>query len=171
MKLMMEYFYKAKYTTLPSGPDFCLPLHTKVYILASELQITGLQTLSSHLFTKNLVNLVTDLEVYFSSVKDVYSKTTAANSALRIALAKIAISEMRHMLEDEKWWERFVEVTNEVPAFQRDIMAMMVEYPVSQVQVVVQELCEECGPRAEDDGYQVTTACKGCGVDKTLEFY
>lgn len=59
----------------------------------------------------------------------------------------------------------------EVPAFQKDVMCTMVENPASQVQVLVPELCEECGPRAEDDGYQVTTTCKGCGVEKTFEFY
>jgi len=40
-----------------------------------------------------------------------------------------------------------------------------------EVEYVAQELCEECGPREEGEGYEITTECKGCGKKRTLEFY
>lgn len=38
-------------------------------------------------------------------------------------------------------------------------------------ELVFAELCDECGPRPEDDGYEVITECKNCGKEKLLEFY
>jgi hypothetical protein len=49
-------------------------------------------------------------------------------------------------------------------------MGMLVEYPGRPVQVLTQELCEDCGTRNEDDGYKISVACKGCGTDRALCF-
>lgn len=165
----MEYLYTATYKTSPSEPDFCLPLHLKVYVLATELQVVGLQDLASHFFTFNLSNYVENLEVFFSIVKDVYSKTTANNSAIRQAVVQAAVSEMRMLLGENEAWDRLTTVMAEVPGFQKDIMSVMVEHGDRQVTALPQELCKVCGPRAEGDGYQIQVTCKCCGVEKSLE--
>jgi len=168
---MLEYLYTAKYTTLPLEPDFCLHLHIKVFLLASKLKIAGLQAFSCNSFTSNLNNYVTDLEVYFSCIKEIYSSKSDANPGLRVTVVEAAVSESPQLLGDESVWVGFKEVLNEVPEFQRDFMTMLVQYPDRPVHVAKPELCEDCGPRNEDDGYQMSVVCKGCGVSKTMEFH
>ena len=167
--LVMEYLYTAKYKSSPSKPDFCLPLHLKVYVLATELQIVGLQELSGHFFTFNLSNYVENLEVFFSIVKDVYSKTRVSNSALRNVVVQAAVSEMHTFLGENKAWDRLTGLMAAVPEFQKDIMCVMVEHGDREVIAMPQELCKACGPRDEGDGYQMQATCKCCGVEKTLE--
>jgi hypothetical protein len=166
---MMQYLYSGTYATTPSQPDFCLSLHLEVYVLATELQIAGLQVVSSNFFSFNLSNYLRSLDVYFSTIREVYSKTTVTNPALRTALVETAVSEIRLLLT-VNMWTKFSSVMTDVPEFQRDIMFMMVERAGRLVFAVREELCDHCGPRSEDDGYKVTIACKGCGADKTVEF-
>jgi hypothetical protein len=167
---MMEYLYTSNYTTYPSEPNYCLPLHGKMYVLASELELSGLQTLAITYFRYNLNHHVTNLDVYFSSVIDVYASTSNSNPGLRLALVEAAISEMHKILNDAPIKKRFHETTARVPQFQEEIFRFLVANPTRPVQFVMQELCEECGPRPENDNYEVTLTCKGCGEERTLEF-
>jgi len=115
---MIEYLYSSTYTVTASPPDFSLTAHIQVFILASELQIPGLQSLACNLFNNTLNAMVTDLEVYFAAIKDIYQLTTYENPALRIVVVETAISEMRNILGNEGVRNRFHEVTSEVPEFQ-----------------------------------------------------
>jgi hypothetical protein len=115
---MMEYLYTSTYTTQSQPPDFALPVHIKVFVLASMLEIPGLQTLACNSFSNNLNGGVTDLEVYFSAVKEAYAYTTYANPALRLVVVEAAITEMRVLLGTEAVKKRFHSITQEVPDFQ-----------------------------------------------------
>lgn len=66
--------------------------------------------------------------------------------------------------------EGFFKLTAEVPDFQTEIYFLMLDHPTRPMEVMAPDLCEECGPREEGDGYEVTTECKGCGKEKTLAF-
>lgn len=66
---------------------------------------------------------------------------------------------------------RFLQIMSDIPDFQAGIMLMLLRNPLRPYEMLVQELCEECGPRNENDTYEVTEECKGCGKEKTLEFY
>jgi hypothetical protein len=165
---MMEYLYTSTYTHHPHPPTFSLPLHTQLYILSSKFQIHGLQTLSCTLFTHHLNNHVSNLEVYFTSVRSIYAHTSPENPGLRIAVVEAAVSEMRKLLGDDDVRNRFFEVMTDTPDFMTDVMTLLVEHP--ERPVLMQELCEECGPRGEGEGYEVTVSCKTCGKDRTVEF-
>lgn len=56
---------------------------------------------------------------------------------------------------------------------QTDILTLLLEHPSRPVEVEVeaQVLCEECGPRDDEDGYSITRECKGCGKVRTLNFF
>jgi hypothetical protein len=169
---MMEYLYASDYSTTDTAPTFSLDTHTAVFALASTLFIPGLQTLSIAKYRHNLNTLVSDLSVYFASVRAVYALTTSSNPGLRLAVVEAAICEMRNLLaEGTAVRDGFLALTSEVGQFQADIYALLLRNPTRPLEVLAQELCEECGPREEGDGYEVTTECKGCGKERTLEFY
>lgn len=117
---MMEYLYTSSYTTSPQPPqppDFSLPVHIKVFELASELKISsGLQNLASRQFAQTLNNHVSDLDEYFSAVRQVYS-STYENSQLRLVVVEAAVTEMGTLLS-ENVSERFRTITHEVPEYQ-----------------------------------------------------
>lgn len=115
--LMMEYLYTGAYATQSHPPDFSLPIHIKVFVLASLLQIPGLQALSCHYFNSNLSRHVTDLEVYFAAIKQVYEQTTYTNPELRAVMVATAASEMRNIQGSEAVKKRFYEITSLLPEF------------------------------------------------------
>ncbi len=168
----MEYLYSTNYATIDHEPDFSLPHHIKVFCLAVKLSISGLEELSTTKFRYNLHTQVKDLDVYFSSIKEIYSLTTADHPALRLVVIEAAVTEMRNLLQ-EPTRSRFLDVTSRVKDFQAEVIMFLMQHPSRPVDVeyVFAELCDECGPRADDDGYEVTTECKGCGKEKTLEFF
>ncbi|TVY41542.1 hypothetical protein LSUB1_G001999 [Lachnellula subtilissima] len=168
--LMMEYFYTSNYTTVDQAPDFSLPAHVKVFCLAADFACTGLKAVAMTKYRETLQGKLRNLEVFYASVESVYATTTTEHPELRMAVVEAAIMEMRLLLADPAR-ERFLQLTSELSDFQADIMLTLVHNPMRPVEKVVQELCEECGPRSEDDGYEVTTECKSCGAEKTLEFY
>jgi hypothetical protein len=165
----MEYFYTTTYTTSPTGPDFCLPLHLKVHDLATVLEIPGLQNLAVKFFAFNLSNYVENLEVFFSAVQEVYSKPQCTNFGLRLAIIESAVSEMRTLLSHEHAWKRFVSIMAEIPDFQKDMMHVMADLAIDQGENPPPVLCEACGPRADGDCYLVEFKCKCCGADKSLK--
>jgi hypothetical protein len=142
-----------------------------VFCLAVQLSISGLEELAAKKFGFTLITHVKDLNVYFASVKDIYSVTTADHPALRHVVVQAAVTELRNLLHEP----RFFDATSSVKDFQADIYLFLMNYPARPVQTeteyVFAELCDECGPRADDDGYEVSTECKGCGKVKTLEFF
>jgi hypothetical protein len=169
---MIEYLYSTNYTTIDHEPDFSLPHHIKVFCLAVQLSISGLEELAARKFRYNLHAYVKDLDVYFSSVKDIYSLTTLEHPALRLVVIDAAVTEMRNLLQ-EPTRSRFLDVTSAVKNFQAEIYMFLIEHlsrPMD-TELVFAELCDECGPRPEDDGYEVITECKNCGKEKLLEFY
>jgi hypothetical protein len=169
---MMEYLYSGSYATTPTAPNFCLPLHTKVYALASELHIQGLQELSSKLFAHNLKNYVADIGVYLSSIKDVYSNAGGENSELRLTVLYFGVTGIPVFLADDEVWKRFTDVMADIPDFQKDVIAMLVDSStfIAEDEKRMQVICENCGPRDPDDVYEAKMTCKGCGVEKTLHF-
>ncbi|TVY71362.1 hypothetical protein LSUE1_G006989 [Lachnellula suecica] len=166
----MEYFYTSSYITTDHAPDYSLPVHIQVFNLAVDFACTGLEAVAAARFRQSLQDNVTDLEVYFKSVKSIYAKTTVAHPALRVAVVEAAIMELRSLLT-EPVRTRFFQITNDVPGFQADIMLALFDSPIRPLERVALELCEECGPRDENDGYKATMDCKSCGAEKTLEFY
>ncbi len=105
--MMMEYFYSSNYATNDQAPDFSLPFHTKVFCLAVTLSIPGLEELAVAKYKQNLSSYVTDLGVYFASVKDIYALTTSEIPELRNAVVEAAISEMQNLLsgpEKKRLW-------------------------------------------------------------------
>jgi hypothetical protein len=115
---MMEFLYTSSYTTQLQPPDFSLPTHIKVFALASQLRIPGLQILACDNFTNILSGPVTELDVYFSAVKEVYANTHYTSPMLRRVVAAVAVSEMKSMLGINAVKVRFLQITSEVLEFQ-----------------------------------------------------
>ncbi|KAK0127211.1 hypothetical protein ONS96_006764 [Cadophora gregata f. sp. sojae] len=175
--LMIEYLYTSTYTTTVTdiAPSFSLPQHVAVFDLACSLSITGLKSLALQKYCYTLKNLISNLSVYFTSVRIIYKlPNNSVHAELRLAVVETAVLEMRNLLVEGSEQRRdFLELTSNVPQFQADIYAyFLCNGPGPEVQVVSapQELCQDCGAREEGDGYKVTTECKGCGEERTLEF-
>jgi hypothetical protein len=168
---MMEYLYSTNYNTIDHEPDFSLPRHIKVFCLSVKLSISGLEDLAAKKFGFALLTHVKDLDVYFRSVKDIYDSTTSEHPALRLIVIEAAVTELPNLINES----RFFDLSSAVKGFQADIYLFLMNHPSRPIQTeteyVFAELCDECGPRADDDGYEVSTECKGCGKVKTLEFY
>jgi len=166
----MEYLYSTNYNTTDLGPDFSLLHHVKVFSLAVQLSVPGLEDLAAKKFAFTLLTHIKDLDVYFSSVKEIYASTTSDHPALRLTVIEAAVTELPNLIDEP----RFLELTSTLKDFQADIYLFLMNHPSIPVQLeteyVLPELCDECGPRADDDGYEVTMECKSCGKEKTLEF-
>ncbi|KUJ19441.1 uncharacterized protein LY89DRAFT_731841 [Mollisia scopiformis] len=170
VSMMMEYLYGSNYTTQDSAPHFSLPLHISIFNLAVDLSIPGLKSLAVLKFRYNLNNYVNEPTIFFAAVRSIYETTTRENPELRLATLDAGISELRNMLNGPHK-PGFFRLTQEVPDFQAEIYLLMLENPTRPMEVMAPELCQECGPREEGDGYEVTTECKGCGEERTLAFY
>lgn len=81
-----------------------------------------------------------------------------------------AVTELKNLLLVDVY-ENFFGLTAEVKEYQADIYIMLVRFPNRLVEAVSQELCDECGPQDDDDGYEVMVECKSCGKEKALAFY
>ncbi|KAG9229460.1 hypothetical protein BJ875DRAFT_488906 [Amylocarpus encephaloides] len=166
---VLEFFYTSNYATIDGMPAYSLPTHITVFRLASTLQIPGLQERTAQRFRHNLNHYVTDLNVYFTAIKEVYANTTPDEPALRLAVAETASMEMVNLLAGDVR-VNFLRVTSEVPDFQADIYMALLTYNRAKVEFVVAELCDDCGPRDVNDAYKMDIECKGCGQKKTLDF-
>jgi hypothetical protein len=169
--IMMEYLYTSSYTVSELPPSFSLLLHVDVFALAIRLSIPGLRQLSATRFRCTLHSLITNLDVYFNAVKSIYTLTTPAQPELRNIVAEAAVFEMRSLL-DGPFRAGFLSLTTKVPDFQTDIYDLFIKNPSRPMELVEVrlELCGQCGPMTEDDGYEVTTECKHCGEERTLRF-
>ncbi|KAF4635932.1 hypothetical protein G7Y89_g2165 [Cudoniella acicularis] len=170
VSLTMEYLYGSQYTTIGVEPTFSLPTHVKVFILAITLGIKGLELYAAAKYKHNLNNFVTNLEVYFSSVAEIYQHTTMENPSLRFAVVEAAVMEMPNLLE-EPVRSRFLEVTRDIPDFHADVLTYLVRDPNRPVEVQIPILCGECGMREENDMYDVEVECKGCGEQRRVQFF
>lgn len=110
---MIEYLYTSRYTTPHDPPDYSLPIHIKAFVLATEFKIPGLQAQAAGLFASTLNGFVSDLDVYFAAVRQVYASTTYQNPQLRIVVVEAAATEMRTLLSDDVK-ERFNAITHEI---------------------------------------------------------
>ena len=169
---MMEYLYSTTYSTIDKEPDFSLAHHAGVFHLAISLNIPGLLTFSAKCFEVSLISRVKDLNVYFQSVKWVYAATTPEHPELRQILVNAAVTEMPKLLLAPADRSRFLELTSTVKDFQADIYIHLMQTSAENAPGYA-VLCEECGPRADDDdhGYLISMDCSGCGKEKTLEFH
>jgi hypothetical protein len=146
----MEYLYSTSYNTTDHEPDFSLPHHIKVFSFSVQLSISGLEQLATKKFAFTLMT---------------------EHPGLRRVVVEAAVTELRNLVHES----RFFDLTSTVKDFQADIYLFLMNHPSRPVNTetgyLFAELCEECGPRDSDDGYEVTTECKGCGKEKTLEFF
>ena len=97
----MEYLYTSTYTTTITDvtPSFSLPQHVSVFNLACTLSITGLKAQSLQKYCYTLKNLVSNLSVYFTSVRTIYAlPPKSAHPELRLAVVETAVLEMRNLL-------------------------------------------------------------------------
>jgi hypothetical protein len=136
----VEYLYSSTYTTNDVEPDFSLPILIKVFHLAIELRISGLEELSVVKFRYNLNNYVTNLEVFFSAVKSIYAHRSSSYGAgehtgLRLVVVEAAVSEMSTLLTEGSR-DRFLQCTKEVPDFQADLYLIMLRHPTRPLEVV-----------------------------------
>jgi hypothetical protein len=168
---MLEFLYSTNYNTIDNEPDFSLLHHVKVFCLSVELLIAGLEALSAKKFAFTLLNHIKDLDIYFSVVKEIYASTTPKHPALRLIVIEAAVTELCHLINES----RFFDLTSTVKDFQSDIYLFLINHPsrplLTETEYMFAALCDECGSRDEDDGYEVSTECKGCGEVKTLKFY
>ncbi|CZT48804.1 uncharacterized protein RSE6_09556 [Rhynchosporium secalis] len=165
--LMMEFLYTSNYTTAVTdvAPSFSLPHHVSVFNLACTLSIPILKGLALQKYLHTLKNLVSNLSVYFASVRSIYSTPSdPSHPELKLAVVETAVLEMQNLLREGSEQRReFLELTSQVPQFQIDIYDFLMcnGNPQKEVEVVTvcQELCEECGAREEGDGYEVILEC------------
>ncbi|TAQ86071.1 hypothetical protein B7494_g5617 [Chlorociboria aeruginascens] len=158
--LLMDYLYTSTYTTPLAPPHLHLSAHVLVFVLSITLDIPGLSALSAAKY-KYTLNHTSDLEVYFASVRQVYSCTSASNPGLRIPVAEAAVIEMRGVLDNVAVRRRFLQVLRENTEFLIDVldgMSKEIGYHKEgkkEVDARALELCEECGPRPDGDGYEI----------------
>ena len=67
--------------------------------------------------------------------------------------------------------KRFFELMAQVPEFQTDVLLFLADDPERPVQVVVQHLCDECGPMSGEDKYVLEAECRQCGKEKSMDLY
>jgi hypothetical protein len=72
--MMVEYFHSLNYLASDEPPHFSLHLHTIVHAIAAKYKIAALEALAVTKFSERMSKL-SDLEVYFRSIIDVYSLT------------------------------------------------------------------------------------------------
>ncbi|CCU83041.1 hypothetical protein BGHDH14_bgh03983 [Blumeria hordei DH14] len=167
---VMEYLYSGNYlcaSAAATTSDATLTTHISVFSVASRLVMPALVQLAEAKFRDTLNNHVADIDLYFAAVRHIYA--AAAMPGLREAVVEAAVTEMARLLGPE-CRAGFLVLTADLPDFQADIYLFLTHLPMRPVEVVVPALCPTCGPRAHGDGYEVTTACKACGLDCTLAF-
>jgi hypothetical protein len=191
---MIEFLYTGSYNTVDISPTYSLHTHTQVHGLAVKYQIYGLVILSATNFASALRH-VRDLEVYFQSVRDVYSlpvvqdppypSLDAQNQPgnhppghhLRAEVIDAALVELSKILASPLVLARFQEICTEVPQFHADFLNVMLEMKIETENALgdgekdggMQPLCDSCGPREE--GYEIELRCSGCGKECLHSFH
>lgn len=186
---MIEFLYTGGYSTVDTSPTFSLHTHAKIHALASQYQILGLVALSAEKFAAAL-RRVHDLEVYFQSIRDVYSspltetssqsqqqsaasaelQSTNHSHALRVEVVDAALVELSKILSSPLVMVRFQEICTEVPQFHADFLTSLLETKIKLGNLMEEGevdgadlLCDSCGPREE--GYEIEVRCRGCGKE------
>lgn len=192
---MIEFLYTGTYNTVDTSPTFSLYMHAKVYSLASKYQIVSLVALSAAKFAAAL-RRVSDLEVYFQSIRDVYNiplteppsqsqqqppaslepQSSSNSHALRAEVVEAALVELSKILSSPLVMARFQEICIEVPQFHADFLTALLETKIEMGSLMeagelegAEPLCDRCGPREE--GYEIEVKCKGCGRECLYGFH
>jgi hypothetical protein len=74
-------------------------------------------------------------------------------------------------LGNEAVKQNFFELMAHVPEFQTDVLLFLADDPERPVQVVVQHLCDECGPMSGADKYILEAKCRRCGKEQSIDIY
>jgi hypothetical protein len=192
---MIEFLYTGSYNTTDTSPTFSLHTHTKVHSLASKYQIASLVALSATNFAAAL-RRVSDLEVYFQSIRDVYDlplsetpsqsqqqpaaspecRSSYRNHAIRTEVVEAALVELGKILSSPLVMARFQEICTEVPQFHADFLTAMLEAKIELGNLMEQaeaegaeSLCDSCGP--SEEGYEIEVKCRGCGKECLYGFH
>ncbi|KAH8653198.1 hypothetical protein BGZ60DRAFT_436112 [Tricladium varicosporioides] len=168
IQLMIEYLYTSQYNTSNTNAETYLDVHIKLFVLAVDFRIPGLELYASTQYKHALHNL-TDSEIYFNSVLKIYDETTSEHPTLRFAVVEAAVIEMGSLLQ-RPIRERFFQLTSDVPDFHADILTYLLRNPTRPLEIEVPILCETCGPASEEEPYAVEHACRGCGEQKSIRF-
>ncbi|TGO30005.1 hypothetical protein BPAE_0009g01030 [Botrytis paeoniae] len=205
---LLEYLYTSAYSipsppantspsssTYLSGPTYSLPLHEQIFYLASHLQIPALETLAAVSFRHTLHTQISDLDIYFDSIKRIYGKTTTKNPGLRNALVEAAVQELEGMLGNEEVKGRLWKVMSEKGEFWEEVLRALgrrtevrvkevireVRVPVEvEVEKIVERIVErEVSGEAKEDGEEEDegegdkewTLCPDCGPREEGEEY
>jgi hypothetical protein len=150
---MIEFLYTSTYSTIDVGPSFSLFVHIKIHSLALKYGIRALTILAATKFSSALCQ-VSDLEVYFQSIREVYSQslptitakeeaqngqqpTPSAGSqitldyshsyALRAEVVDAALVELGNILSSPPVLTRFHQICATVPQFHADFLVAMLE--------------------------------------------
>jgi hypothetical protein len=190
--MMIEFLYTGSYNTVDISPNFSLHIHSQVHGLALEFQIQGLVILSATNFSNSL-RRVRDLEVYFQSIRDVYSLPVIRDEPspppdaqnqpdyhppachLRAEVIDAAFTELSKILSAPPVLARFQEICTEVPQFHADFLNILLEMKLETENCKgedgqeSQPLCESCGPREER--YEIEVRCRGCGKECLYSFH
>jgi len=189
---MTEFLYTGSYNTVDISPTFSLHTHTRVYGLALKYQIQGLVILSATNFS-NALRRVCDLEVYFQSIREVYSLPAIRDEPsplpdaqnqpdyhppahhLRAEVIDAAFTDLSKILSAPPVLASFQEICTEVPQFHADFLNILLEMKLETENCKggdgqeSQPLCESCGPREEE--YKIEVQCRGCGKECLYSFY
>jgi hypothetical protein len=165
--MMVEYLYSSDYPASGEPPHFCLQLHTMVYAIAAKYNIATLGALAVRKFTEGL-NKLSNLDVFFSSIIDVYSLTPPQNRDLRDSVTVAASMELKMMLKEPRVKARLGEITALVPDFNLDLLQMLLDEN-AEMNAKKNHLCGVCGPFKEP--YEVEVECRGCGKLNVYELH
>ena len=173
---MVEFLYTGSYSTIETSPTFSIHTHMKVYSLGLRYQIQGLVALSLKKFATSL-SRVSDLEVYFQSLRDVYNlpaikqevfsdrdapDDTASANHICAEIIGTALTELSKILSSPPVLARFQEICSEVPQFHADFLTALMEMNMdAENEENIPPLCRICGPSGE--GYEIEVTCELCG--------
>ncbi|APA15193.1 hypothetical protein sscle_14g099630 [Sclerotinia sclerotiorum 1980 UF-70] len=104
---LIEYLYASAYPlptasgdispttcTYLTEPSYSLPRHEQIFHLAVHLQIPALEALAAASFRHTLNTQISNLDIYFSSIKRIFNKTTDENPGLRNALLEAVVLDL-----------------------------------------------------------------------------
>lgn len=184
---MIEFLYTGSYITIDAAPSFSIFIHTKVHGLALKYNIHGLITFSATRFSAALRH-VSNLEVYFQSIHEVYNQPFPSmnlqeqsqnkQQPLRTEVVDAALVELKNILSAPAVLVRFQQICTEVPQFHADFLNSLLESKVEADNSTgsgrgeggeTSSLCENCGP--SEDGYEVEVQCTGCGMNCLYAFH
>jgi hypothetical protein len=163
---MFEWFYTGNYRTDNIPPSFSLREHIRIHGIAAKYQISDLVKLSSERFSIALRH-VSDLEVYFAAVQEVYhqcetlaayfastkhfhqGKQVELSRSLCDEVVDTAVTELHAMLKAPLVAARFHQVLADIPAFHMDFLHAMLA--AKEAVVVKDEEADEEAVEEEEE--------------------